>query len=249
MVKPSSTCDGSKCMRYVCTRRCGGSTSTTSPSTMTSGMSGTYCFISSDAKHSYFPPGRQVVLGRRRGSRSGRSTPGRGDRLPDRLRGGLDVDAEDLVVGSRCRSVVLMLMSPVACLRSVSADTRRSVYLSIHRSWMSRMGTGLRKCNFSRPASDVTTRPASSRTRRCFMTPKRVMSIPDSSSVSVRPSRSKSRSRSSRRVGSASALNTSSSSASSSLTKITIGDQIVTCQEWARRGGGVLIGSGRAGDP
>ena len=36
----------------------------------------------------------------------------------------------------------------------------------------------------------VTTSPASSSTRRCFMTPNRVISSSDSSSVSVRPSRS-----------------------------------------------------------
>src|SRR4030081_1201450 len=44
------------------------------------------------------------------------------------------------------------------------------------------------------------------------MTPKRVISSSDSSSVSVRPSRAKSRSSRKRRVGSASALNTPSSS-------------------------------------
>ena len=60
--------------------------------------------------------------------------------------------------------------------------------------------------------SRVTTSPASSSTRRCFITPKRVISSSDSSSVSVRPSRSKSRSSRKRRVGSASALKTGSSS-------------------------------------
>ena len=40
-------------------------------------------------------------------------------------------------------------------LRSASADTRRSVYLSIHRSWISRIGTGFRKWSFSAlPAGD-----------------------------------------------------------------------------------------------
>ena len=34
----------------------------------------------------------------------------------------------------------------------------RSVYLSIQRSWISRIGTGLRKCSFSRPDRRVTTR-------------------------------------------------------------------------------------------
>jgi len=42
----------------------------------------------------------------------------------------------------------------------VSADTWGSVYLSIHRSWMSRIGTGFRKCSFSRPDRRATTRPA-----------------------------------------------------------------------------------------
>src|SRR3954452_11899411 len=57
------------------------------------------------------------------------------------------------------------------------------------------------------------------------MTPKRVISNPDSSSVSVRPSRSKSRSNRCRRVGSANALNTRSSAM-----RTTIGDHLVTCQ-------------------
>src|ERR1035441_10521228 len=56
------------------------------------------------------------------------------------------------------------------------------------------------------------TSPASSRTLRCFITPNRVISSSDSSSVNVRPSRWKSRSSRKRRVGSASALNTRSSS-------------------------------------
>ena len=47
------------------------------------------------------------------------------------------------------------------------------------------MGTGFRKCSFSRPDHRVTTMPARSSTRRCFMTPKRVISNRDSSSVRV----------------------------------------------------------------
>src|SRR5262249_28599671 len=58
----------------------------------------------------------------------------------------------------------------------------------------------------------VTTSPASSRIRRCFMTPNRDIESADSSSVSERPSRSNSRSSRNRLVGSASALNTRSSS-------------------------------------
>src|SRR5262249_50392246 len=116
----------------------------------------------------------------------------RRDRLPELLRRRLDVDRVDLggerglgngAHASSCSSLVL---------RSVSAETWRSVYLSIQRSWISRIGTGFRWCSFSRPERRVTTRPASSSTRRCFMTPKRDISSSDSSSVSVRPSRSKS---------------------------------------------------------
>src|SRR5207253_1670372 len=65
--------------------------------------------------------------------------------------------------------------SSSSVLRSASAAARRSVYLSIHRSWISRIGTGLRKWSFSRPCRRGTTSPASSSTRRCFITPKRVM--------------------------------------------------------------------------
>ena len=61
-------------------------------------------------------------------------------------------------------------------LSSASADTCGSVYLSIHRSWISRIGTRLRKCSFSRPDLRVVMSPASSSTLRCFITPKRVIS-------------------------------------------------------------------------
>src|ERR671918_2656080 len=149
-----------------------------------------------------------------------------GDRLPDGLRAGLD---EHLVHLGGLRGLGRRgheLSSSRVVLRSASAEARRSVYLSIQRSWISRIGTGLRKCNFSRPDRRVTTRPASSSTRRCFITPKRVMSSSDSSSVSVRPSRRNSRSSRWRRVGSARALKTRSSSS----TRGTICDQMVTCQ-------------------
>src|SRR6476619_6079379 len=133
----------------------------------------------------------------------------RRDRLPDLLRGGLDEDLVDLrrLCGGGCHA-----LSSSSLLRSASAATRCSVNLSIQRSWISRIGTGFRKWSFSRPCLRATTSPASSRRRRCFITPKRVISSSDSSSVSVRPSRSKSRSRRWRRVGSASALKTWSSS-------------------------------------
>ena len=50
-------------------------------------------------------------------------------------------------------------------------------YLLIHRSWISRIGTGLRKWCFSRPTLRAVTSPASSRTLRCFMTPKRSVAV------------------------------------------------------------------------
>src|SRR5258708_2784614 len=140
---------------------------------------------------------------------------GFGDGVPDRLRGCPDEDTIDLRRETRVGWCGLRRHADSFSswrLRSVSADTRRSVNLSIPRSWMSLIGTGLRKCSFSRPDFRVTTMPASSRMRRCFMTPKRVISSSDSSSVSVRPSRTKSRSRRNRRVGSARALKTRSSS-------------------------------------
>src|SRR5688572_268082 len=76
------------------------------------------------------------------------------------------------------------------------------------------------------------TRFACSSTRRCFITPKRVIDSSASSSVSVRPSRANKRSSKLRRVGSASALNTRSSSmgSSASVTNRIIGDLLVTCQ-------------------
>ena len=110
-----------------------------------------------------------------------------------------------------CGSLVIARASR-SVFRLASADAWRSVYLSIHRSWIIRIGTGLRKCSFSRPDRRVTTSPASSSRRRCFMTPIRVMSTSDSSSLNVRPSRSKRRSSRKRRVGSASALKTRLSS-------------------------------------
>ena len=81
------------------------------------------------------------------------------------------------------------------------------------RSWMSRIGTGLRKWSFSRPRRLVTTSPASSSTLRCFMTPKRVMENRSSSMPRVCPSSRNNSSSRSRRVGSARALNTSSTPA------------------------------------
>ena len=108
-------------------------------------------------------------------------------------------------------------------LSPLSAATQGSVYLLTHRSWTSRIGTGFRKCSFSRPLRLVTTRPASSSCRKCFITPKRVIEKRSSSALNVCPSSRKSSSSRLRRVGSASALNTSSIAG-------TIGDCLVTCQ-------------------
>src|SRR5262249_47251454 len=130
------------------------------------------------------------------------------DGVPDLFRGRLDEDGVDLHVCLRHRAHPA---SSSSCLRSASADTRCLVYLSIHRSWIRRMGTGLRKCNFERPTRCVVTSPASSRTRRCFITPKRDISNARSISPSDWPSRSKRPSRIARRVGSASARKTASS--------------------------------------
>src|SRR6266568_2095029 len=136
-----------------------------------------------------------------------------GDGIPDRLGRRLDVHPIDLGGHRRLHHGRHPASSSSSALSSASADTWRSLYLSIHRSWISRIGTGFRKCSFSRPDRRVTTRPASSRTCRCFITPNRVISSSDSSSRSELPSRSKSRSSRCRRVVSASALNTRSSSA------------------------------------
>src|SRR6478672_10820693 len=95
-------------------------------------------------------------------------------------------------------------------LRPLSSAAHGSAYLLTHRSWTSRIGTGLRKCNFSRPRRLVTTRPASSSCLRCFITPKRDISKRASSSLRVCPSRRKSSSSRLRRVGSARALKISS---------------------------------------
>ncbi len=85
----------------------------------------------------------------------------------------------------------------------------RSKYNFGLRSWTSRIGTGFRKCNFSRPRRLVTTRPASSSCLRCFMTPKRDMpGKRRPSAPRVWPSSRNSSSRTLRRVGSAKALKT-----------------------------------------
>src|SRR5262245_34651899 len=93
---------------------------------------------------------------------------------------------------------------------SLSVAAQGSAYLLTQRSWTRRIGTGFRKCSFSRPRLRVLTSPASSSTRRCFITPNRVIATRRSSAPSVWPSRLNSSSSRLRRVGSARALNTSS---------------------------------------
>src|SRR6266545_3179299 len=66
---------------------------------------------------------------------------GLGDRVPDRLRRRLDVDPVDLCGRTAVRRGAHAFPSS-SVFRSASADTWRSVYLSIHRSWISRIGTG-----------------------------------------------------------------------------------------------------------
>src|SRR4051794_40712562 len=94
-----------------------------------------------------------------------------------------------------------MVLSSSRCLSSLRPAAHGSAYLLTHRSWTSRIGTTLRKCSFSRPRRLATTRPASSSTRRCLETPKRVIGSRCSSSVSVCPSRRNSSSSRLRRGG------------------------------------------------
>lgn len=110
-------------------------------------------------------------------------------------------------------------------LRSLRAAAHGSAYLLTQRSWMSRMGTGFRKCSFSRPRRRVTTSPASSSSLRCLAMPKRVISNRDPRAERVCPSSRNNSSSNSRRVGSARALNTRSM-------RPTIGDHLVTCQRF-----------------
>src|SRR5439155_18397874 len=122
-----------------------------------------------------------------------------------------------LVIASQRRSGVALMyisntfsivLSSNLCLSPLRVAAHGSAYLLTQRSWTSRIGTGLRKCSFSRPRFFVTTRPASSSTRRCFITPKRVIGKPRSSALSVCPSSLNSASSSLRRGGAARALNT-----------------------------------------
>src|SRR5581483_10901751 len=103
-----------------------------------------------------------------------------GDRLPDPLRRGFDVHLIDLSGLGLGRHHHASFSS--SSFSSKIAATRASVYLPIHRSWISRIGTGFRKWSLCLPRRRDTTSPASSRTRRCFMTPKRVISSSETSS-------------------------------------------------------------------
>src|SRR6476469_3964274 len=101
-----------------------------------------------------------------------------------------------------------MACSSAECRIALRARSLGRSNLSIHRSWMSCRGTGLRWCNFSRPRHVVLTRFAASSTARCWEADCRAMASEPQSSPSVWPLLSCSRSSSWRRVGSASALNT-----------------------------------------
>src|SRR5207237_9238510 len=90
---------------------------------------------------------------------------GPGDGVPDRLGRRLDVHPVDRRGDLRLRHGRHPASSSSSVLSSASADTRRSRYLSIHRSWISRIGTGFRKWSFSRPDRRVTMSPASCRAR------------------------------------------------------------------------------------
>ena len=67
-----------------------------------------------------------------------------GDRVPDRFRRRLDVHAIHLGREAACLGHGRHAFPSSSLLRSASAETRRSVNLSIQRSWISRIGTGLR---------------------------------------------------------------------------------------------------------
>ena len=137
-VKPSSFIVGSITMRQVWTSLFGGSTSTNSPSIdrlgqvrdAAPGGARAHVRAAADAQVVVGDAAVAVALG----------PLGLGDRVPDRLGRGPDVDAVDL--GRRLGHGAHALSSWV--LRSASAETRRSVYLSIQRSWIRRIGTGLR---------------------------------------------------------------------------------------------------------
>src|SRR3954470_7409294 len=101
-----------------------------------------------------------------------------------------------------------MACSSAECRIALSARSLGRSNLSIHRSWMSCSGTGLRWCNFSRPRQVVLIRLAASSRARCCDADWRAMDSEPHSSPRVCPSCSCSRSSSCRRDGSASALNT-----------------------------------------
>src|SRR5436853_246337 len=122
-----------------------------------------------------------------------------GDRLPEALRRRLDVDLEHGHAAAPAHHRVGLLVVhrsfssfSISLFSSVRAEAHGAAYLLTQRSWISRIGTGLRKCSFSRPRFRVVTSPASSSTFRCFMTPKRVIGNRSSKALSVCPSCSKS---------------------------------------------------------
>ncbi len=89
------------------------------------------------------PAGAQLVLVARAVAVAA-APLGLGDRVPDRLRARPDEHPVDLGRdGGLCHRRHAVPSSSV--LRCASADTWRSVYLSIQRSWIRRIGTALRK--------------------------------------------------------------------------------------------------------
>ena len=114
-----------------------------------------------------------------------------------------------------------MLRGMDAVFKALADPTRRSLLDELFKHDGQTLGALERRLPITRfgvmkhlrvleQAGLVVTSPASSSTRRCFITPKRDIGRSASRALSDCPSRSKSRSSSSRRVGSASALKTSS---------------------------------------
>src|SRR5580658_7740988 len=108
---------------------------------------------------------------------------GRDDRLPDLFGRRLDEDAVDLRgrgVGGGSHG-----RASSAVFSSARAAAWCSAYLWIHLSWIWRIGTAFKWCTRVRPTFRLTTSPASSSSRRCFITPKRLISSRASISLNV----------------------------------------------------------------
>ena len=125
--------------------------------------------------------------------------------------------------------------------RAPRRTARRTCVSSGHRfrGWVPDSGSAAFPC----PDFRVTTSPARSSTRRCFITPKRDISSSDSNSVNVRPSRANSRSSRNRRVVSASALKVRSSSLDTALQYVTIWSHVNPHGSRALLGRGTRLGA------